>query len=597
MRGRSVLLAGALAVLACALPASATATISSYEVSACNDAPEAVNNSWAWVTNDPSEPSHYTRYANCPDRTGGTGGTNDREGGLSTTDALGLTSGAPSGTSAGWTFTAPAGTTIAGIDYKRYIGHIFDSNNSWSPALRADGTIVPGETCSDTIANSETCFVGGPPNEGGEPGTITALSAHQLSIGILCQAPSGEECITGATEHQVWAAMYGAAVTVRDPTPPTLSAPSGALWERGEADGFHKGTENVTVSAQDVGGGVQSIVLAADGKPVASYNAPCNFTFAQPCPSSTGPQRLTLPTTGLPDGTHTLTLLATDAAGNQSAIASEQITVDNNPPPAPMALAATATQADSSTFTATWTDPEGQVAPITGAIYQVCSATGSEACSVPMAASTEGPVTVTVPSPGTWTLAVWLTNAAGNSSAANAAHTTLVVPAAATNPGGGTSAGAGSGASSSTDNPGAGNGSSIAKATLHVSETLRGRELLVHASGPASGVVRVSFTGRVGARTVAWGTKTITLKHRTLTTTFKLGPRTAARAVIRVSATLDHHTTVVSFLHRSSQPPHHHALVLQSFQPPRYKCPPKEHELIIPSRRLVSPTLFPGPGT
>ena len=47
----------------------------------------------------------------------------------------------------------------------------------------------------------------------------------------------------------VWAAMYGATVTLSDPTPPTLGTPFGALWGPGEAGGFHKGTESVTVSA------------------------------------------------------------------------------------------------------------------------------------------------------------------------------------------------------------------------------------------------------------------------------------------------------------------------------------------------------------
>ena len=55
-----------------------------------------------------------------------------------------------------------------------------------------------------------------------------------------------EECITGASRHAVWAAMYGATVTVADPTPPTLSTPYGTLWAAGEAGGFHKGTETVS---------------------------------------------------------------------------------------------------------------------------------------------------------------------------------------------------------------------------------------------------------------------------------------------------------------------------------------------------------------
>ena len=383
---------------------------------------------------------------------------------------------------------------------------------------------MPGESCLDSVQNGETCFVGGPPGEGGQPGAVTGLSAQELSLGIVCRAPTGEECVTGATLHAVWAAMYGARVTLSDPTPPTLNTPSGALWAPGEADGFHKGTESVTVAAQDVGGGVASIVLAVDGHPVETYSASCNFTFAQPCPSSTGAQTLALPTTELSDGTHTLTLVATDAAGNQSTVASQEITVANNPPPAPVGLAATATQAGGSTFTATWADPSGQLAPITAATYQVCPASGSEPCSAPTAAPAAGPATVTVPGPGTWSLSVWLTNAAGSGSTANAAHITLMVPAGT------------SGSSRPDGTSTAGDGSPAAQATIRVGETLRGRELVVHVSGPARGTVRVSFTGQLGGRNVAWGAKTVALEHGRLIATFKLGPRTAAHALIRVSA-------------------------------------------------------------
>jgi len=470
MRRRSIVLAFLLGSFVGLQPSGALAMTGSYEVSACNFALAAVNNSWTWARTDPSQPDHYAEHANCPYRLGGTGGAADQEGGLSTTDALGLSSGAPPGTSAGWTFTAPAGTTITGIAYERYIGHESDPDNYWSPALRADGTIAPGETCLDSVQNGESCFVGGPPGEGGEPGVITSLSAHQLSLGSVCQAPTGEECVTGATLHEVWTALYGATVTISDPTPPTLSAPSGALWGPGEAGGFHKGAESVTTSAQDVGGGVQSIVLAADGQPVETYNAPCNFTLVQPCPLSTGAQTLTLPTTSLTDGPHTLTLVATDAAGNQSTVASEQITVKN----------------DESV---------------------ACPAAGAVEC---------GPLGVTP------------------------------VEKAPSNLGAGTAPGTNSGVSRA----GASGGPSPAKATIHVSETLRGGELVVHVSGPATGEVRVGFTGRLAGRIVASGVETVGLKRGRLTATFKLGPRTAGHATIRVSARLGHELAVSSTLRR-----------------------------------------------
>lgn len=534
MRARSATIGVMLALAAWASPTPASAA-GSYQVSACNFAPEAANNSWRWATNDPAQPPHYAEHVNCPYELGGSGGKADQEGGLSTTDALGLSSGATPGTSAGWTFTARAGTTITGLTYERYIGHSLDPKNSWSPALRVDGSIVPGETCLDTVENEETCSVGEPPGTGGEPARITGLSAHELSLGIVCQAPAEEECVTGAKLYAVWTAMYGATVTLSDPTPPTLSAPSGALWS---AAGFHKGTESVAVSAQDAGGGVASIVLAVDGHPVETYTAPCNFTFAQPCPSSTGTQTLSLATNQLADGKHTLTLLATDAAGNQSNIASQEITVDNSAPAAPVGLAATPTQAGSSTFTVTWSNPQGQLAPITGALYQVCPASGSGACSAPASAPAAGPATVTVPGPGGWSIAVWLSNAAGNASPANAARTTVVVPS---KPGG----------------PGHGTGT---PAKLHVTETLRGRKLIVHVTGPARGSVRVGFTGKLKGRIVASAAKTVALKRGRLVVTFKLGPRTAAHALIRVSAKLDHEAAVTSTLRRHHRRPARRAL-------------------------------------
>jgi hypothetical protein len=518
-------------VVAGTVASDAAAASGSYQVSACNYAPADVNNSWTWSTTDASDPSHYAEHTNCSYRVTGSERAN-QEGGLSTTDELGLASGAPPEASAGWIFTAPAGTTITGITYERDIGHMSDPNNSWSPALRADGTTVPGETCLDTIENGETCSVGGPPDS--EPAVITRLAAHQLTLGIACDAPSNEECVTGATEHKAWAAMYGARVTLSDIAPPTLGAPSGALWGPGAYGGFHKGTESVAVSAQDVGGGVKRIVLSADGVPVETYAASCDFTKPVPCPLSTGAQTLTLPTTQLSDGTHTLTLVAIDAAGNESTVASEQITVDNSPPPAPVGLSATETAAGARTFTATWDDPAGQLAPITASTYQVCPAGGSGACEAPAAAPPGGPATITVPGVGVWTLSVWLTNAAGNNSESDAARTTLTVAAPGTG----------------------GGGSTGSKARLHVTEVLHGRKLVVTVTGPSTGTVHVGYAGRYRGRLIASGAKKASLRGDRVGVTFRLSERAAAHATIRVSARLGRGAAVISPLRRDRSRKH-----------------------------------------
>jgi hypothetical protein len=366
---------------------------------------------------------------------------------------------------------------------------------------------------------------------------------------LECTAPPGHECITGADDfHAAVATMYAAEVTIDDNTPPTLPPPTGPLWEPGTYSGFHKGTESVTVSAQDVGGGVQSIVLAAYGHPIEIYSAPCNFTFAQPCPLSTGQQALTLPTAELSDGTHTLTLTATNAAGNESQVATQQITVANDPPPPPTNLTATPTQTGSSTFTVTWTNP-ADVAPITEAIYQICPASGSGTCAEPLPAPVNGPATVTAPGPGLWTLAVWLHNAAGNSDPANAAHVTLTFTPQESHggpDGSSSSIGKGSGSSKTGDD-----GSTAPGHKLHIVATMRRRMLTVRVTGPSSGIVKVNYTAGYHGIVIATHSKTTNLRHGKLTTTFTLSARAAAHATIRVSVRLGDSPPATSTLYRS----------------------------------------------
>jgi hypothetical protein len=99
---------------------------------------------------------------------------------------------------------------------------------------------------------------------------------------------------------------------------------------------------------------------------------------------------------------------------------------------------------------------------------------------------------------------------------------------------------------SSSDGSGTSHGATATTPKVHVTETLHGRELVVHVTGPASGRVRVGFTGRLNGRIVSSGARTVSLKHGRLTATFRLGPRTAAHALIRVSAKLDHDAAVTS---------------------------------------------------
>lgn len=525
---RALLTASILSAMAAAEPVvapQASAAVGSYDVPACNYAPDGANHAWTWELRDAAVPPHYAEHVSCPDQHGGSGGSGDQEGGLSSTDALGLSSGAAPGTGAGWTFQASANTSIAAIHYERYLGHRFDAFNVWAPALRVDGALAPGASCEDTVENGESCFVGGPPGEGVEPSGLTGLDAQLLSFGIECRAPEGQQCVTGATQHEVWAAMYGATVTISDPTAPKLSMPTGPLWEVGH---YHKGEEGLAVSPTDTGGGVRHVSLAVDGRALDGWDAACDYTYAKPCPAETGQRELGLSTTELSDGVHTLTVTASDAAGNSTSL-SQEITVDNGPPPPPSGLTAVAVPAGGSTFDVSWSDPEGTAAPIVSASYQVCRA-GFTNCSAPVAAPPAGPLLVTVPGPGVWTLAVWLTDAAGNTSASSAAFATLEVPTLAV-------AGVGGSPAPTITEPVATILPPLGASSAHlgISASVRGRRVTIAATSAVSRTVDLAVVARAPKRRFARHRR-VTLKAGRSVLTLTL-PVRVDRAYVTVTGT------------------------------------------------------------
>lgn len=505
----------------------AQASTGSYQVSACNFAAEGANNSWIWSSGDQTAPDHYEEHADCPDRTGGSGGRRDQEGGLSTTDALGLSTGALPETSAGWSFTAPAGTSIAGITYERYLGHVFDPRNTWAPALRADGAVLAGESCLDTIANSESCSIGGPPGEGIEAEAIGGLSAHELSLSIGCQARSEEQCVTGASQHATWAAMYGAAVTLDDTHAPTLAATTGGLWEAG---GYRKGTQSLTTAAEDVGGGVKSIALSVDGHSEQTWTAVCDYTLPTPCPLATGSNVLELQTDTFSDGIHTITLQATDAAGNISTPSERQIDVENHPPPPPTDLVATPVQPGGLAVQIAWSNPANPTAPITSADYELCPADGASAC-VSGTNGTGGSTSVAVPRAGLWTVAVWLINAAGNGTPADAARTEVLLSNSSSGPPATISAGFG-------PEPAALPGVTMppgAAVLVQLVKAVHGRLLVVRLRGPRDAIVRVRYTARDRGRVLAAGARRVALHAGYARIVFRL-PRRAEHVPIEVVA-------------------------------------------------------------
>src|SRR5206468_5136421 len=114
--------------------------------------------------------------------------------------------------------------------------------------------------------------------------------------------------------------------------------------------------------------------------------------------------------TGQPDGTYTLTVIATDAAGNDSVAASGDYELDTTPPAAPVIVTAPATPSNSLSVEWEFTTDAGTTT--------TCSLTRDGKVVVPAAPCTS-PMTydLTGKPDGTYTFTVTATDAAGNVSA------------------------------------------------------------------------------------------------------------------------------------------------------------------------------------
>jgi hypothetical protein len=460
---RAFLLCALLAGVAASAPAPApaSAAVGSYPVPACNRAPNGQNNSWQLFNLDIA---HLVTGSACPPRSAS--GEQAKTSGLYATDSLTGTGNAASEGTAGWIFKAPEGMSIVSFQADRYLGAYGD--NGWVPSITADGTTL--ESCTFSFP-AEQCSVGEPlgaPNSLGS--AIPVNNATTLKVGITCTGGSG--CLPGATIHHAWAALYGATVTLSETADPSVQNVSGALWGPGSTGGFHKGIESVTALATDPSG-IAKVAVLVDGVPAVAKEGVCDYTFAIPCQNAA--PTVSLNTASVPDGTHTLTLVIYDAAGNETRL-THQVTVANTAPTAPVGISAKREPDGSDTVS--WSDPP-HVAPIAQANYQLCSLS-SGACRAAQSLPDHGTLTGIVPPGGRWQIRVWLADSLGNVNPALTASVQLP-----------------------------------ARLILGVHHRLAGRRLTLIVLAPRGvvGPVSIAYQARRGHRTLARGSGRVKIRH------------------------------------------------------------------------------------
>ncbi len=332
------------------------------------------------------------------------------EGALFAEDGTNTTADIPNGAEAGWRFTAPTGLSIAGLTYWRSL-HAYDQQSLVPGLWTGEGTTL--ESCQSPPEGTHEC--NSLNNQGAK--IFSNLDASSLFFGVRCNLVSGGEyCIPAAPgERHAQADLYSAGVTLSEASSPTISSVSGADW----SGGYVSGLAPLALSASDYSGIASVEVRSTIGVVLARAPQPCDYYSAVPCPNLSG-ATIELNTSAAPDGSQSLILTVTDAAGNLTSIISPPVTIDNDGPAAPTALAATLAGKE---VILSWTDPTAPPAPIASATATFCST----ACLPSSTVSVTGPVRIPAPStPGAYTVRLSLTDAAGKTSAP--ATTTFTVP-------------------------------------------------------------------------------------------------------------------------------------------------------------------------
>ena len=293
------------------------------------------------------------------------------------------------GAGASWLYTAPGGSTIAGgqIVAQLYApqGLAYISTGAASAAM---ASCQGGSPCGGTV--------------GGSTGAVTLpiapVGGTTISEVVQCTAPSsgtlgsgGCPAGQGGSGLDAQINLYQAIVDLTNNSTPAATNFAGALLTPGPVTG----TQPITFTATDPSGpGVINISVAIDGVPVPGAQQDTNsghctpigrdaggypeFLYAQPCKQSIGFSQ-DVPTAGLTDGNHSLSVTVTDAAGNSSVVLKAALNVANYttvsanlnathaPPPAPPAPPAGATPPPAPVYAITL-DPATQ--PLTKGVHR-----------------------------------------------------------------------------------------------------------------------------------------------------------------------------------------------------------------------------------
>lgn len=250
----------------------------------------------------------------------------------------------------GWAVAAAHGTSITGLDVwwswqvppsaSRGAIRVYALGSAFlDPTGEVDPFDGKGRCCSDsTFVDLKTGAFGVPATTSSAAG-YTNLNHQSFAMRTIHGHGTpvvglSADCVSGCASNEVVAQYqaYRVKTVVEDEAPPT-----------GRADGLHDGLRvgvgtPIDVTASDVGGGVRELTLRVDGTVAQRISAegacadvdpsnsdPLEYNVMKPCPSTLKGQ-LTLAAAQLPDNEpHEVSVVATDAAGQDTAVSSADV--------------------------------------------------------------------------------------------------------------------------------------------------------------------------------------------------------------------------------------------------------------------------------
>ena len=233
----------------------------------------------------------------------------------------------PPGSYAGWTFTAPADTTIRGYTIWRTVraasgadGWFHDYVLSHDAPRSLDQRYLV-EFCS-RYALCDSLGLG--PTDrfsSAKRMSRSSLEIRRLHAYLMCDALHAPQCATGS-DPAGYLAIHATQIDLTDPYHPVFDrSPRGSLLN---ADGPLEGEQTLTLTASDKGGGIERLGVVVDGQRRADRPANVDasrcrrpFTTPVPCPL-TADATLVFDTATLPNGPHAVQASVTDAAGNET---------------------------------------------------------------------------------------------------------------------------------------------------------------------------------------------------------------------------------------------------------------------------------------